>query len=319
MEYYFAPMEGVTGYLYRGVHHSFFPGVDKYFAPFVVANQTGKLKNRESRDVLPENNKGIPLVPQILSNSGPEFLQAAEFIKNLGYEEINLNLGCPSGTVVAKKKGSGLLSDLERLDHFLEEIYEKTPVKLSIKTRLGITHPEEFYEIIEIYNKYPIEELIIHPRVQQDFYKNIPRMELFKEMITKSKNPLCYNGDLFCIEDLKQLQSECNSIDRVMLGRGLIANPGLVCEAKQGLGVNKDVLRKFHDVLYQEYQEEMSGERNVLFKMKEAWFYMSHMFTNHEKYLKKIRKCQRLTTYEEIVNRLFSEEEILLGKGFMRG
>ena len=161
MKYYLAPMEGITGFIYRNSYEKFFGGIDKYFAPFVVPNSSKSLKTKELRDVLPENNKGINLVPQILTNDSEGFILTAKKLKDLGYNEINLNLGCPSGTVVGKKRGSGFLVHKEELDKFLEEIFKIDDIKISIKTRLGMDKPEEFYELIKIYNKYPMEELII--------------------------------------------------------------------------------------------------------------------------------------------------------------
>lgn len=169
---------------------------------------------------MPENNKGINLVPQILTNDSEGFILTAKKLKDLGYDEINLNLGCPSGTVVGKKRGSGFLAHREELDKFLEEIFKIDDMKISIKTRLGMDKPEEFYELIKIYNKYPMEELIIHPRTRQDFYGNKPNLEVFKDAISLSKNPVCYNGDIFTLEDHNKLIETFKEVDKIMLGRG---------------------------------------------------------------------------------------------------
>ncbi len=311
MQFYFAPMEGVTGYIYRNAHAAFFHQSDKYFSPFIVANQYGNYKSKEIKDVLPENNKGIPLIPQLLTNNSKEFIQTAKKMKELGYQEINLNLGCPSGTVVAKGKGSGFLSKPEALDQFLEEIFAEQVMKISVKTRIGKDDPEEFFTLIEIFNKYPMEELIIHPRIQKDFYKNKPNLAIFEEAIKRSKNPLVYNGDLHSVKDYREFIEHYPMIDNVMLGRGLIMNPGLIDEIIDQVKLTKDKLRAFHDTILTEYQSILSGDRNVLFKMKELWFYMVLMFVNSEKYAKKIRKAEKLKDYEEAVNRLFLEEELI--------
>ena len=311
MNFYFAPMEGVTGYIYRNAHSALFHPVDKYFSPFIVANQHGNFKSKEIKDVLPENNRGIPLIPQLLTNNATDFIQTAKKMKQLGYEEINLNLGCPSGTVVAKGKGSGFLAKPEALDQFLEEIFTEQVMKISIKTRIGKDAPEEFFPLIELFNKYPLEELIIHPRIQKDFYKNKPNLSIFDEAVKLSKNPLCYNGDINSITDYQEIRGRYPGIDTVMLGRGLITNPGLVNELKYNVKIKKDQLREFHDTILTGYQNVLSGDRNVLFKMKELWFYMVILFANSEKYAKKIRKAERLKDYEEAVNRLFLEEELV--------
>lgn len=311
MKFYFAPMEGVTKYVYRNAFHEFFGGADKYYAPFVVTTQKGTLKNRELQDILPENNKEITLVPQILSNNATDVIATAKLIKELGYDEINLNLGCPSGTVVAKRKGSGLLKDTDYLDQFLEEVYAAGIEHISVKTRIGLEDPEEFAPIMEIYNKYPIHELTIHPRLQKDFYKNTPNLEVFQAAASESKNPICYNGDIFSKQDYERLVAQCGEVEAIMLGRGLIANPALISVISGGSMPEKEVLKAFHDRLLADYSEVMSGDRNTLFKMKEVWFYLHHIFTNSDKYMKQIRKAQRMPEYKAAISSLFREQEIV--------
>jgi tRNA-dihydrouridine synthase len=304
-------MEGLTGYIFRNAYHTYFGNVDKYFSPFIAANQSDRLKTREIIDVLPENNQGLRLVPQLLTNHAKDFIHTSQKIRQLGYDEINLNLGCPSGTVVAKNKGAGFLAKREALDAFLEEVFTASVTKISIKTRIGIADPEEFYELLGIFNRYPIEELIIHPRVQKDFYKNQPNWAMFKESMSLSKNPVCYNGDIFTAEDYKKLRDAFPALEMVMLGRGLIVNPGLLGEIRQSARINKTLLRDFHDTIYEGYQKILFGDRNVLFKMKEIWFYLILLFTDHVKYAKKIKKSERLRDYEEAVTSLFKEQDII--------
>ena len=251
------------------------------------------------------------MIPQILTNNAKDFIHTSRKIKELGYHEINLNLGCPSGTVVSKNKGAGFLSRREELDAFLNEIFSESVMEISIKTRIGKEQPEEFYDLIKIFNKYPIKELIIHPRVQKDFYKNKPNLAIFKEALSLSRNPVCYNGDIFTVADYKKFTADFPDVDTVMLGRGLITNPGLIDGITDGLKPDKDLLKKFHDKIYEEYKKELSGDRNVLFKMKELWFYMNHIFSNSGKYAKKIRKSEKLYAYEEAVESLFTEQDIL--------
>jgi len=170
MKYYLAPMEGITGYIYRNSYKKFFNNIDKYFTPFIVTNQGTSLKAKELKDVLPEHNKNMNIVPQILTNNSEGFINTSKRLQQLGYNEVNLNLGCPAGTVVSKNRGSGFLAKREELDLFLDEIFKINDMKISIKTRIGKDHPEEFYELIKIYNKYPLEELIIHPRTRQHYH-----------------------------------------------------------------------------------------------------------------------------------------------------
>ncbi|EJT5924593.1 tRNA-dihydrouridine synthase family protein [Clostridium perfringens] len=315
MKYYLAPMEGITGFIYRNSYEKFFGGIDKYFAPFVVPNSSKSLKTKELRDVLPENNKGINLVPQILTNDSEGFILTAKKLKDLGYNEINLNLGCPSGTVVGKKRGAGFLAHREELDKFLEEIFKINHMKISIKTRLGMDKPEEFYELIKIYNKYPMEELIIHPRTRQDFYGNKPNLEVFKDAISLSKNTVCYNGDIFTLEDHNKLVEEFKEVDKIMLGRGILANPALMNEILNNEFMDKKVLKEFHDEIFSKYREVFNEDRNAMFRMKELWGYMIYMFSNNKKYAKKIKKAQKVVDYNQAVTSLFLEQDILKGAG----
>lgn len=311
MLFYFAPMEGITGYIYRNAYQTYFHQVDQYFSPFIVANQSDSLKTREINDILPEHNQGYRLIPQLLTNQANDFIHTANKIKQLGYDEINLNLGCPSGTVVAKQKGSGFLRLPKELDLFLDEIFSKSQVKISIKTRLGIDQPEEFFDLLEVFNKYPIEELIIHPRVQQDYYKNTPNYEIFRAALALSKNPVCYNGDICTTEDYEKLLLDFPKLEKVMIGRGSIANPGLITEIKERKELEKGLLKEFHDVIYSGYKNILFGDRNVLFKMKDLWFYMITLFPDHEKYAKKIKKAERFSDYDDAVSNLFRERELI--------
>ena len=361
MNLYFAPLEGIGGYIYRNAQADYFEKADKYFSPFLAPNQNRSISPKEYKDIAPEHNEGITLVPQIMANNAEIFLKAAQELEQLGYKEINLNLGCPSRTVVTKYRGAGFLAKPDALEQFLEEVYSKLNIRLSLKTRLGMEDEEEFEHLLEIYNKFPVSELIIHPRVQTDYYKNTPRMESFLDALKKSKNPVVYNGDIFNKEKYQQVMqmisnveniptntgkenwsnqsSENKSIDSciekqqpqsdldnqktnaetgnldvltgVMFGRGVLANPALFGEIRGTEKLTKDCLWEFHERLLADYTQEMSGERNVLFKMKELWFYFAWSFTNTDKYEKKIRKAQHLSDYRLVVKQLFSEQELV--------
>ncbi|MEI3218327.1 MAG: tRNA-dihydrouridine synthase family protein [Lachnoclostridium sp.] len=311
MRYYYAPMEGITGYIQRNACHAFFPGIDKYFTAFIAPNQRGHFSTREKNDILPEHNKGIYLVPQILTNNAEDFILTVRKLAQYGYGEVNLNLGCPSKTVVSKYRGSGFLAKPEELDHFLEEIFSKTEIKISIKTRIGRDEPEEWEHLMEIYNKYPLEELIVHPRTQKDFYKNTPNLDVFEKVLEKSRCPVCYNGDLFSRREFLDWKEHFPQVDTVMIGRGLLMNPGLVGLIENGMMPDKETLFAFHNQIYEAYQREMCGDKNVLFKMKELWIYMIRIFTNSKKYAKRIKKAEKLTAYEDAVNDLFKEQELM--------
>lgn len=315
MKYYLAPMEGITGYIYRNAYEKFFNNIDKYFTPFIVPNSSKSLKTKELRDILPENNEGLNIVPQILTNDSEGFITLAKKLQQLGYNEVNLNLGCPAGTVVSKFKGSGFLAKREELDRFLDEIYKMDDMKISIKTRIGKESPEEFYELIKIYNKYPLEELIIHPRTRRDFYGGKPNLEVFKDALSLSTNPICYNGDIFTVEDHTKLVETFPEVDKIMIGRGLLANPGLMNKIKNNVSLDKKVLKDFHDEILNNYIEVFNEERNAMFRMKELWGYMIYMFSDNKQYAKKIKKAQKLIDYNEAVSSLFKEQQIIEGAG----
>ena len=310
MNLYFAPFEGISGYVYRNAYNKFFGSIDKYFIPFIMPNKFGHLNYKELNDILPEHNKGMKVVPQILTNNAEDFLNTVKELEKYGYDEVNLNLGCPSKTVVTKYKGAGLLADTERLDAFLQEIYSNSSVKISIKTRIGIFDPEEVEEIIGIYNKYPLSELIVHPRLQSDYYKNMPNLDAFEYICNNTNHKICYNGNIFKKEDYDSIKERFRSIDNIMLGRGILMNPGLTEYIKTGHKKEKDCYINFHNYIYEKYKEVLYGDKTVLFKMKELWFYLGNSFTNFDKYGKKIKKAQNLVKYENAVSELFINEEV---------
>jgi tRNA-dihydrouridine synthase len=298
MNYYFAPMEGITGYIYRNAHHKVFPGMTRYFSPFISPVAKKDMKTKEKNDILPEHNIDYELVPQILTNRSEDFIRIAKVLKNdYGYEEVNLNLGCPVRTVVSKKKGSGFLAYPRELNQFLAEIFDGLDMKISVKTRLGMSDSEEFDELLEIYNQYPLEELIVHARVQADYYKNTPNLEAFEKAVIGSKNPICYNGDLFSKEDISRIKERFPKVERLMLGRGLLTNPALLEEE-----LTKQKFLEFYHLVYEGYQEIMPGDIHVLYKMKELWHYMGELFVDGKKELKKIKKATRLADYEAAVS-----------------
>ena len=307
---YMAPMEGVTGFIYRNTFARFFGGIDKYYTPFISPGEHKNFKSRELKDVLPENNEGLNVAVQMLTNNAELFIVTAHRMKDFGYKEVNLNLGCPSGTVVSKGKGSGFLSFPEKLDAFLDEIYNSladTGLDISVKTRLGRYEPDEFYELLDIYNKYPISELIIHPRVQKDMYKNRPRMEFFDYAVKHSKNRLVYNGDICTVEDYENIINAYPDVSAVMLGRGLISNPGLAGQISDGKQLDKNTLRAFYDALVDAYRAEIPDEKNVVFKIKENLFYLVNLFDDKDAYWKKIRKSDNLMELNAIARRAIDD------------
>ena len=312
MKFYLAPMEGLTGYVFRNAYQTYFHDIDRYFTPFIVNK---KMSHRELSDILPEHNQGMDVIPQVLTNQAEDVLSLAEELQTYGYQEINLNLGCPSGTVAAKNRGAGFLALTDDLNTFLDTIFSRCCCKVSIKTRIGKLDPAEWETILSIYEKYPVGELIIHPRIQQDFYKHPVRMEAYRYACEHSRHSLCYNGDLFCLADYQAFCQTFPQTEKIMLGRGILMNPGLTASLRdpgQAPILTRELLRHFHDDILLGYEEIMSGDRNVLFKMKELWFYLGHSFASPEKYLKKIRKAQRLSDYQDAVNALFASQELVV-------
>ena len=306
MRFELAPLEGVTTWQFRSAWHRHFTPADKYFTPFVSPNMNQGLTNKERADVLPEHNLGLPLVPQILTNRADYFLATCRELADLGYQEVNLNLGCPSGTVVAKNKGAGFLSEPEALEGFLNEIFAQCPLQISVKTRIGRNSDEEWPRLLDIYRQFPMTELIIHPRIRKDFYKNLPRREAFRQAVEVCPFPVTYNGDLFTPQDIADFSEEFHDAEWVMVGRGAICNPWL-------LGGEPDIhaLEEFHGELYDSYLKVMFGDGPTLCKMKGVWAYLIQSFTNYEKYQKIIRKTRHLSEYIAAVNALFHNEDFL--------
>ena len=306
VKYYMAPLESVTTWIYRQAHAKIYGRLDKYFIPFLEPHEKRDFKTRELQEILPEHNENIYAVPQILTNRSEGFIKLAKALKDWGYEGINLNLGCPSKTVVTKGKGSGFLAKPEELERFLTEIFDALSgeVKISVKTRIGKEDPEEFPALLELFNKYPMEELIIHPRVQKDGYGNVPRLELYELAEKQSVNPLCYNGDLYTREQIRNFAERFPGTERLMFGRGFLRDPGLLYNEGKD---SKDIFEKFwafHDLVYEGYQERNMGDRNVLFKMKELWSYQVYQFSEPERLFKTFKKVQDCNEYEQMIRNL---------------
>lgn len=301
MRYYFAPMEGITDAPYRKVHHRFFPGLHSYYMPFISPTMHRSLTNRESRDLPLGDSVPFRAVPQILTKVPEDFLWAAEVCAQRGYDEVNLNVGCPSGTVVSKGKGSGMLADPVKLDEFLGNVFEKSPVPVSVKTRLGVTDVEEFPKILEVFNQYPIKELTIHPRVRKQFYKGGVDMDMFRYALENSKNSLCYNGNLRTLSEVRAFETAFPQVEAVMIGRGLVGNPAMFRP-----DTSAETIRAFHDCLLETYIETFGSARNAIFRMKENWHCMIYLFEDSEKLWKKLRKTTDIAEYRAITAEIFA-------------
>lgn len=305
MDIRFAPMEGLTDTIYRRTHHQYFGGVSKYYIPFVSPTQHHVFTPKELRAIGPEHNAGIPTVPQILAKDADHFLWAAREMADMGYDEVNLNIGCPSGTVTAKGKGAGMLRNLYALDALLNEVCAKAPIAISVKTRIGFEAPDEWEEILDVLTEFPLKEIIVHPRTRAGFYKDgTLHRETFRTAADK-RLPLVYNGDLFTPGDCASLQGEYPDMP-MMLGRGLVCNPALAQEVNGGVALQKDQFRAFHDALWDAYRRDRSLD-HAHSRMRELMIYMSCCFADAEKAAKAVRKSNP-KTYDNAIARLFEHD-----------
>lgn len=300
MRYYFAPMEGITDAVYRQVHHRFFPGLHTYYMPFLSPTMHRTLTNRESRDLPPASSVPFRAVPQILTKVPEDFLWAARQCAQRGYDEVNLNLGCPSGTVVSKGKGAGMLADPAKLDEFLDAVFAATPLPISVKTRLGMTDGSEFPQLLRVFNQYPIKELTIHPRVRRQFYNGTVDMEMFRYALQNSRNRLCYNGNLRTLTEVHAFEEAYPQVGAVMIERGLVGTPDMFHP-----GTGAQTLRAFHDELLDTYIETFGSARNAIFRMKENWHCMILRFDDSERLWKRLRKTTDIGEYRAITAEIF--------------
>lgn len=298
-----APMEGLTGWRWRQVQAQLFGGADAYFTPFLSPNANYHFQAKELQEIDPKNNEGLCVVPQILTNNADYFLWAARECRCRGYGEVNLNLGCPSGTVTGKKKGAGLLRETKTLRQLLDGIFDGiSGVRVSVKTRIGWDDPAQWTELLEIFNDYPIDRLIVHPRVRTQFYKGEADKSVFRRTEEHTRLPLCYNGDLFTPEDA----AEMSGVPALMFGRGLVANPALLRQVRGGKAATAAELQAFHDALYGAYRRDFSGDVPVLHHMREIWNYFALNFTDTEELLRRVRKAKSCGEYEQAVARFFA-------------
>ena len=295
MRYYYAPMEGLTDSIYRRLHHKYFGGIDRYYMPFISPTIHRTLTHKEDRELPTADSVDFCAIPQILTKIPEDFLWAAQVCADRGYTEVNLNVGCPSGTVVSKGKGSGMLRTPEELDVFLEAIFKDSPLPISVKTRLGLENPEDFVPLLEVFNRYPIKELTVHPRVRKDFYKEPVREEWFRYAYENSKIPLCYNGNIMTKNQADAVSAQYSGVDAVMIGRALIADPGMLCG-----GTTAEALDGFLSELTEEYIREFGSARNAMFRLKENWGFLRYRFENSDKLWKQLRKTTDIHEYNAI-------------------
>ena len=309
MNYYVAPMEGLTDRVWRQAHQKWFGWAGapaKYYAPFLSPPENRVLIKKKMAELAPEANPGAPVVPQLLAKDGALAAWMVGQLRQLGYTEVNLNFGCPSGTVTAKGKGSGMLRDLNKLDAFLAALFAEAEGPLTVKTRLGVEKPEEFAAVLEVYNRYPIAELTIHPRVMRQQYRGIADREAFAKALPACRMPVCYNGDLTTVEQLRAFEADFPTVQSLMVGRGIIADPALFRQALGGPAATKEELRGYLDDLYHGYTALFGSAGCAISRMKGHWFYLIHRFEGSERLEKQLRKLREPWEYETVVNQIFT-------------
>ena len=301
-----APMEGLTGIVFRRRHHAMFPGADAYYTPFVTPTREPRFTERQIvRELSPEGNAGIPVIPQLLTRRAEDFLWAARELHAMGYREVNLNLGCPMGTVTAKGKGSGFLRDPAAPEAFLEEVFRADlPLRISVKTRLGWASEAEFEDLVRIYNRFPISELIVHARLRTDFYRGSPRLACLRAQLPAIVPPVGYNGDLVARADLSRALELHPGFSSLMVGRAAIANPAFFRFAKGGEPCSVAELFAFHDALLEDYSQAFGSLGNSIGHMKQYWFYMKNMFEGGDKLFKALLKAKRAPDYRAVLAEL---------------
>ena len=308
---YLAPIQGITDRIYRNLFPVYFKGVDLAIAPFIPSVKKMKPENNLLREFYPDNNTGIPTIPQIMSSKPEDFTMLANALYDIGCGAVNWNLGCPFPMVVKKGRGAGMLCYPDRIESFLEKAMPALKPKLSIKLRIGLTYPDEVLELIPIFNRFPLEELIIHPRTGEQMYGGAVDLDIFEQCLNLSEQRIVYNGDIDSVAKLEMLSNRFGSVERWMIGRGLLTNPFLAEKIKfhteKPYAERIKILRAFHDQLFNEYSKILSGPSHITNKMKEIWTYMGGFFENGGKIQKKINKAHHRDNYLDIVNKVFSE------------
>jgi len=308
---YLAPVQGITDRIYRNLFPLYFKGVDVAIAPFISSSKKMKPVNNLLREFYPDKNTGIPTIPQIMSSNPDDFTMLANALYDIGYSSVNWNLGCPFPMVMKKGRGAGMLCYPAKIESFLEKTMSAIKPNLSIKLRIGLKYPDEVLQLIPIFNQYPLEELIIHPRTGMQMYKGEVDLDMFEQCLNLSKHRVVYNGDIDSFEKYKMLSLRFGSIKRWMIGRGLIGNPFLAEKIKFDTEKPYDekikIMRSFHDHLFAEYLKILSGPAHITNKMKEIWTYMANFFENGEKIRKRINKTHHRDNYVDVVNKVFDD------------
>jgi tRNA-dihydrouridine synthase B len=309
---YLAPLHGITNSVFRNTFFKYFTGFDYAMAPFVMSVKSLNVRRKHVKDLLPEKNVGVNLIPQILSNDPSDFIALSLNLKDLGYKEINWNLGCPYKMVANKQRGSGLLPFPERIEKFLEVVIAEVDIPISVKIRLGRNSNNEIFDLIPIFNKFPLKNVIIHPRTGVQMYTGEVDLDKFEESSNLIKHNVIYNGDIKDFETFKMLENRFEFVNEWMIGRWALSNPFLpeiIKKDADDIKNKKKIIRNFHDELYSNYEEVLYGPRHLLDKMKEIWNYLNFSFSNHAMVHKKISLSKTIGEYKKNVDSIFFNED----------
>ena len=303
-----SPLQGFTDFRFRNAFQSFFGGIDQYIAPYIRVNGKMEIKPANERDILPANNQSLDLIPQILTKDAREFLFVANYVQQLGYKELNWNLGCPYPMVAKRGMGSGLLSNPGKIDEILNKISAEADIKVSVKMRLGYESSREIFRVLPVLEKYPLTNIAIHPRIGKQLYRGEVDLKTFEECIGQSSHKIFYNGDITSVRKFREMIDRFPTISHWMIGRGLIADPFLPSMIKaDNLDYPEDryeVFKAFHDSLFSSYEEALSGPKHLLMKMYYFWEYFIQSFPSSAKGLKKIKKAKSIGVYREVVKQI---------------
>lgn len=306
-----SPLQGFTDFRFRNAFHKFFGGIDTFYSPYIKLNGKLVIKGSYERDILPENNTTLEVIPQIITNDAEEFLFVAKYVQQLGYKELNWNLGCPYPMVAKCGMGSGLIKNTDQIEHILKRVHNETDIIVSMKMRMGYENASEILDVFPILDQYPIKNIAIHARIGKQLYKGGVDLDSFQKCLDHTKHKIYYNGDITSVSKFKELQERFPSIDHWMIGRGLIADPFLPSMIKKNTTEypkNKlEIFEAFHDEIYKEYDAYLSGPTPIRMKMLGFWEYFSESFSNPQKTFKKIKKAGNSKNYEIAVKEIFKK------------
>ena len=309
-----SPLQGFTDFRFRNAFQRFFGGIDQYIAPYIRVNGKLEIKPGNERDILPENNRSLDLIPQIITQDANEFLFVAKFVQKLGYNELNWNLGCPYPMIAKKGMGSGLLSMPEKIDEILTRVCAETDIQISVKMRLGYESSQEIFHVLPVLERYRLANITIHPRIGKQLYRGEVDLKAFEECLGQTSHKIFYNGDITSVQSFRKIKERFPTINNWMIGRGLIADPFLPAMIKADNPVypekRYEIFNSFHDALFSSYEEALSGQKHLLMKMYSFWEYFIQSFPHYQKCLKKIKKARSLNEYREVVKNMIYNEAV---------